>query len=105
MLTSSFSLRMPPMLPSRIESGGFVRNACRRQLRAQLEGSGDLRIGLLLQRDHVADVIEVPVRDQDELQLLDFVEANVFSSGITPASDSFLALTITMTFIALFSGV
>jgi hypothetical protein len=29
----------------------------------------------------------------------------VFSSGITPASDSFVALTITMTFIALFSGV
>ena len=29
----------------------------------------------------------------------------IFSSGIIPASDSFVALTITMTFIALFSWV
>ena len=33
------------------------------------------------------------------------ISVMVFSSGITPASDSFVALTIIMTFIALFSGV
>jgi hypothetical protein len=31
------------------------------------------------------------------------ISAMTFSSGIIPASDSFVALTITMTFIALFS--
>jgi hypothetical protein len=31
------------------------------------------------------------------------ISAMTFSSGIFPASDSFVALTITMTFVALFS--
>jgi hypothetical protein len=37
------------------------------------------------------------------VQRLHLPEPMVFSSGITPASDSFVALTITMTFMALFS--